>query len=342
MSDKTLKIRIKLQPAETSTVSLESPPKVYKEKVGKPTHTKSKRRWYIGTIAFLSGAFVFLIAGYLIFSGEKGKTPLAKLPPANSNVSAAHESIQTEVEIQTTTSDEPSIIALQDVNDPIYVKSELPSNPQQETAENVHQPVSSEQDYFKEDPELEDIFTITAFDSPVSSEDIYESNPSHNTAEQSPTTDNTELSNHEVVDFDTTFNQDRSEAHDSNISSSHIDSNSSSSTASLPSHIARAQFTNGIKNREPIDHLENRVHSEEQTSKRLFYFTDLRDLKGEKVTHRWKHKGNTMAKVNFNVGGARWRVYSSKNLTPSLKGEWQIVVTDSAERILITDNITYD
>lgn len=343
MSDKTLKIRIKLQPAETSTVSLDSPPKVYKEEVVKSTHTKSKRHWHVGIIFILSGTFVFLLAGYLVFSGEKGKTSLTRLPPANSNVPATHESSQTEVEAQTITSpDEPSIVALQDVADPIYVKSELPSNLEEETTENIPQSVSIEQDSFKEDSELKDISSITAFDSPVSSEVHYKSNLPHNTAELSTLIDNTKPSNPVVVNPSTTFNQNVPKALYDDISSSHIASNPSSTPASLPSYIARAQFTNGIKNREPIDHLKNRVYSEGQRSKRLFYFTDLRDLKGEKITHRWKYKGNTMAKVNFNVGGARWRVYSSKNLTSSLKGEWQIVVTDSAERILLSDSITYD
>lgn len=93
--------------------------------------------------------------------------------------------------------------------------------------------------------------------------------------------------------------------------------------------IARAQFTNGIQGREPIDRVESVVQSDGQTNQQLYYFTDLRNLKGETVTHRWEHKGQQVAEVSFNVGGNRWRVFSSKSLPPDMTGEWQVIVTKS-------------
>ena len=68
--------------------------------------------------------------------------------------------------------------------------------------------------------------------------------------------------------------------------------------------------------------------------KRLALYTELRDLTGQTVFHRWERDGRTMAVIPFKVGGDRWRVYSSKRLTSALKGPWQAVVTDSRGTIL--------
>ena len=36
-----------------------------------------------------------------------------------------------------------------------------------------------------------------------------------------------------------------------------------------------------------------------------------------------------MAELNFDVGGDRWRVYSSKKLIPTMVGAWEVVVLGS-------------
>ena len=68
--------------------------------------------------------------------------------------------------------------------------------------------------------------------------------------------------------------------------------------------------------------------------KRVALYTELRDLAGQTVFHRWERRGQTMAVIPFKVGGDRWRVHSSKRLTSALKGQWQVVVTDSHGAIL--------
>jgi hypothetical protein len=68
--------------------------------------------------------------------------------------------------------------------------------------------------------------------------------------------------------------------------------------------------------------------------KRVVLYTELRHLAGQTVSHRWERRGQTMAVIPFKVKGDRWRVHSSKTLTPALKGSWQVVVTDSQGAIL--------
>lgn len=101
--------------------------------------------------------------------------------------------------------------------------------------------------------------------------------------------------------------------------------------------VARAAFTSGVVEREPIDNLL----SADTTTDRIYFFTELLDLEGETVTHRWQYQGNVMAEVSFNVGGPRWRVYSSKSLVPEWAGNWYVDVVDGAGNVLYTGELIY-
>lgn len=91
-------------------------------------------------------------------------------------------------------------------------------------------------------------------------------------------------------------------------------------------YVARAQFTTGIVDREPVD----QVVSLEFYEGDVFFFTDLRHLQGRKVTHRWEFEGQLIGQVTFDVGGPRWRVYSKRTLDSSLEGKWTVLVLDES------------
>jgi len=105
-------------------------------------------------------------------------------------------------------------------------------------------------------------------------------------------------------------------------------------------NIRRAQFTNGIIKREPVDNVDQLSASEKEL-KKLYYFTELRGLKGQTITHQWQHENNVVAEVEFKVRGNRWRVYSSKYLQSHKKGSWQVVVKDAKGNLLETSQFTY-
>lgn len=89
-------------------------------------------------------------------------------------------------------------------------------------------------------------------------------------------------------------------------------------------HVARAQFTTGIEGREPVNDLFRIDTGQDQ----VIFFTELSDLEGRTVTHRWMHDGEVQATVDFDVGGPRWRVWSSKDLLPGWTGAWTVEVVD--------------
>lgn len=105
-----------------------------------------------------------------------------------------------------------------------------------------------------------------------------------------------------------------------------------------------AQFTTGIENREPVDQItfvKNGV-------KKIFFFSDLRGLAGRTVQHRWIYGGKTIAEVNFEVRGPRWRVWSSKDLLSDWIGDWtvEIVTVDAGDglgggEVIAAETFTY-
>lgn len=90
--------------------------------------------------------------------------------------------------------------------------------------------------------------------------------------------------------------------------------------------VARAVFTTAVEQREPVD----QVAVVPNTMREIYFFTDLRQLQGRKVSHRWEYNGRVMAEVTFNIGGPRWRVFSRKSLDPSQTGKWTVVVVDES------------
>lgn len=107
------------------------------------------------------------------------------------------------------------------------------------------------------------------------------------------------------------------------------------------SNVARAQFTTGIEAREPIDRVGLVFSADGEPIRTLYYFTELVNMSGETVTHRWVHDGVIVAEIPFHIGGDRWRVYSSKDLTPMMEGQWQVVVTDTQGDVIRTDRFMF-
>ncbi len=109
------------------------------------------------------------------------------------------------------------------------------------------------------------------------------------------------------------------------------------SAAMASGDVGRSLFTTGIEEREPIDRIENLHPSEEH----VFFFTEVLDMSNRSITHRWSYLGQTMAEVGFDIGGDRWRVWSSKRLTPEWAGAWQVDVVDENGQVLDTKHFVF-
>ena len=102
--------------------------------------------------------------------------------------------------------------------------------------------------------------------------------------------------------------------------------------------VVRSIFTTAVDNREPVDDI-NKLSADE--ANRVFYYTELRDMAGQKAKHRWEYNGEVMAEVEFNVKGPRWRVWSSKSFVPGWAGDWKVTVLNAADEVISEDTLTY-
>lgn len=102
-------------------------------------------------------------------------------------------------------------------------------------------------------------------------------------------------------------------------------------------NVRRALFTSGITDREPVDDL---ISLGNEISK-VYFFTEVRGLAGQKIIHRWLFQDQIFAEVEFAIGGPRWRVWSSKNLPSNYIGEWQVLVVDENGAVLSKNLLVY-
>jgi hypothetical protein len=94
--------------------------------------------------------------------------------------------------------------------------------------------------------------------------------------------------------------------------------------------VSRAVYTSGVTERQPVDELTQVPAALE----RLYFFSEVRNLQGQTITHRWEQGGRTVLEVPFEVKAARWRVWSSKEIQPNAVGEWSVAVVDQNGREL--------
>ncbi|HET7921686.1 MAG TPA: DUF2914 domain-containing protein [Gammaproteobacteria bacterium] len=112
---------------------------------------------------------------------------------------------------------------------------------------------------------------------------------------------------------------------------------SQNKSAAAAAEVARAQFTTAVADHEPTDD----VTTLDNSHTKIYFFTDLKNMSGQTVTHRWSFNGNTVAEVKLHPMAARWRTYSSKNLDPVMTGTWSVEVLDDAGNVLTKKSFEY-
>jgi hypothetical protein len=115
------------------------------------------------------------------------------------------------------------------------------------------------------------------------------------------------------------------------------ESGATESAAETSDKVARAILTSNIVDREPVDDLESLTNDHT----RIYFFTELQDLEGTRVTHKWEYQGKIMSEVHLTIGGSHWRIWSSKNLDPTWLGHWTVSVVSEDGMILASDTFIY-
>jgi len=84
-----------------------------------------------------------------------------------------------------------------------------------------------------------------------------------------------------------------------------------------------------------IDHVLVDEGSRFTEGERVWFWTLVTDgAAGASIDHVWIHEGEEVLRVPLNVGGARWRTQSYKDLPPGATGRWAVEARDGNGRVL--------
>lgn len=103
-------------------------------------------------------------------------------------------------------------------------------------------------------------------------------------------------------------------------------------------NISQAVFAKSVENRTPIKIITEADNNE---LNKLYFFTNIRNLTGETITHRWIYQDKVKAQVAFKIKGKRWRVWSSKKFWHSWTGQWRVEVLDTQGNVLLSETFLY-
>ncbi len=102
------------------------------------------------------------------------------------------------------------------------------------------------------------------------------------------------------------------------------------SSALQAAGVERGQFTTDVVDREPVD----QIYTLTSDNLQVKFFTEIVDMQGQSVTHQWVFNDETMFEKTFDIGGPRWRIWTSKNLQASWTGQWTVNILDGERNVL--------
>ncbi|MFZ2406861.1 MAG: DUF2914 domain-containing protein, partial [Methylobacter sp.] len=99
-------------------------------------------------------------------------------------------------------------------------------------------------------------------------------------------------------------------------------------------NVSRASLTYGMNNKEPSGELVSTVDVRHKKPVWVYYFTELKSMKGNKVYHEWVRNGEVVSRQALVISGDIWRTSSRKLLSDSEKGNWTVRLVDKNGRLL--------
>ncbi|MGR9115929.1 MAG: DUF2914 domain-containing protein [Gammaproteobacteria bacterium] len=97
--------------------------------------------------------------------------------------------------------------------------------------------------------------------------------------------------------------------------------------------VKRALLARGISNKEPFGEIISSVKVGSDNATGVFYFTEIKDMKGRLFFHQWLREGKLVYKRPFKILGNRWRASTSKLFTKVNDGNWTVRLIDEKGRI---------
>ena len=94
--------------------------------------------------------------------------------------------------------------------------------------------------------------------------------------------------------------------------------------------VTRAVFAKHIVKREPVDVI-TALSSDVQG---VYFFSELKDMAGHTVTHRWEYNGQRVGYTEFKVMAPYWRAWSYRKILPGSAGTWNVKVLNTRGEVI--------
>ncbi len=107
-----------------------------------------------------------------------------------------------------------------------------------------------------------------------------------------------------------------------------------SSQGLVDKRVIRALLTTGVESKEPLDVIGSPVIVNKNKATGIFYFTEIIDMKGENLYHRWLWNDKLIYNREINILGNRWRAATSKKIPYSKAGNWSVRLVNNKGIVL--------
>jgi Protein of unknown function (DUF2914) len=98
--------------------------------------------------------------------------------------------------------------------------------------------------------------------------------------------------------------------------------------------IVRSQLTHDIEKNEPVDRLKLPLKIGKKETLWIYYFVELKDMKGKMVFHEWWLNGNLVSRKKVNISDNPWRTASKQLITYTNNNDWIVRVVDESRNKL--------
>lgn len=102
--------------------------------------------------------------------------------------------------------------------------------------------------------------------------------------------------------------------------------------------VENATFTSNVADGAPVDFRQ----AFDTNTRIVYYYTEILDLQGQTVIHRWKREGKLMQEVPIRVQRPRQAVWSKSTMQPDWTGNWTVEVVTARGVVIETDNFAYN
>ena len=98
-----------------------------------------------------------------------------------------------------------------------------------------------------------------------------------------------------------------------------------------------ATFTTALEGGRPTDYVQNIASSVRE----VYYYSEVAGLKGETITHRWRHEGEVKAEIKIRVDTDPAPATSKLELRPEWTGAWTVQTLDGSGKVIAENSFAY-